>query len=76
MTVVCSRVYEQAERAIKRIYSSKVFAAEVNVTGDISVKKFVEQVLSEFGRINILVNNAGYPFDKGIWYKKVSRGHR
>ena len=67
MTIVCSRIHEQAERAIKQINSSKVFAAEVDVTSDISVKKFVEQILSKFGRIDVLVNNAGYPFDKNIW---------
>src|SRR5215210_6801089 len=69
-TVVCSRVYEHAERAIKKINSNKVFAAEVDVTSDISVKKFMEQILHKFGRIDILVNNAGYPFDKNIWYKR------
>ena len=60
----------QAERAIKKINSSKVFAAEVDVTSDNSIKNFVEQILSRFGRIDVLVNNAGYPFDKSIWSKR------
>ena len=70
MTIVCSRIYEQAERAIKKINSNKVFAAEVDVTSINSVKKFVKQILLKFGRIDVLVNNAGYPFDKNIWYKR------
>ncbi len=70
VTIVCSRVYDQAERAIKKINSSKVFAAEVDVTSDVSVKEFVQHVLLKFGRIDVLVNNAGYPFDKNIWYKR------
>ena len=70
MTIICSRIYEQAERTIKKINSNKVFAAEVDVTSDISVKKFMEQILFKFGRIDILVNNAGYPFDRNIWYKR------
>jgi 3-oxoacyl-[acyl-carrier protein] reductase len=69
-TVVCSRIKEQAERAIKQISSGKVFAAEIDVTSDSSVKKFMQQILSKFGRIDILVNNAGYPFDNNIWYKR------
>jgi 3-oxoacyl-[acyl-carrier protein] reductase len=69
-TIVCSRIHEQAEKAIKQISSGKVFAAEIDVTSDISVKKFMGQILSKFGRIDILVNNAGYPFDNNIWYKK------
>jgi NAD(P)-dependent dehydrogenase (short-subunit alcohol dehydrogenase family) len=59
-TIVCSRIKEQAERAIKQISGGKVFAAEIDVTTDISVKKFMQQILSKFGRIDILVNNAGY----------------
>jgi 3-oxoacyl-[acyl-carrier protein] reductase len=47
-----------------------VFAAEIDVTSDPSVKKFMQQMLSKFGRIDILVNNAGYPFDNNIWYKR------
>ena len=69
-TIVCSRIKEQAERAIKQISNGKVFAAEIDVASDISVKKFMQQTLSNFGRIDILVNNAGYPFDNNIWYKR------
>jgi 3-oxoacyl-[acyl-carrier protein] reductase len=69
-TIVCSRIKEQAERAIKQISSGKVFAAEIDVASDISVKNFMQQTLSNFGRIDILVNNAGYPFDNNIWYKR------
>jgi 3-oxoacyl-[acyl-carrier protein] reductase len=69
-TIVCSRIKEQAERAIKQISSGKVFAAEIDVASSISIKKFMQQTLSNFGRIDILVNNAGYPFDNNIWYKR------
>jgi 3-oxoacyl-[acyl-carrier protein] reductase len=70
ITIVCSRIKEQAERAIKQISGGKVFAAEIDIANDLSVKKFMEQILSKFGQIDILVNNAGYPFDTNIWYKR------
>ena len=73
-TIVCSRIKEQAERAIKQISSGKVFAAEIDVTSDSSVKKFMQQMLSKFEGIDILVNNAGYPFDNNIWYKRFHEG--
>ena len=73
-TIVCSRIKEQAERAIKQISSGKVFAAEIDVTSDSSVKKFMQQMLSKFEGIDILVNNAGYPFDNNIWYKRFNEG--
>lgn len=69
-TIVCSRIKEHAERAVRQISTDKVFAAEIDVTSDISVKKFIQNTLSNFGRIDILVNNAGYPFDSNIWYKR------
>jgi NADP-dependent 3-hydroxy acid dehydrogenase YdfG len=40
-----------------------VFAAEIDVTDDFSVEKFMDQILSRYGRIDILVNNASYPFN-------------
>jgi NAD(P)-dependent dehydrogenase (short-subunit alcohol dehydrogenase family) len=68
-TVVCSRIKEQAVRAAEQI-KGKVFAAEVDVTDISSVGKFIDEILSKYGRIDILVNNAGYPFDSRIWYKR------
>ncbi len=67
--IVCSRREEQACRAIKQI-GGKVFAAELDVTDNSSVQKFMQQILSAHNRIDILVNNAGYPFDREIWYKR------
>jgi NAD(P)-dependent dehydrogenase (short-subunit alcohol dehydrogenase family) len=68
-TIVCSRNKGQAVRAAEQI-RGKVFAAEIDVTDDFSVGKFIDQILSKYGRIDILVNNAGYPFNSNIWYKK------
>ena len=51
-----------------------MFAAEIDIAGDNSVRKFMEQILSKHGRIDILVNNAGYPFDNNIWYKRFHEG--
>jgi NAD(P)-dependent dehydrogenase (short-subunit alcohol dehydrogenase family) len=67
--IVCSRIKEQAVRAAEQI-KGKVFAAEVDVTDNSSVGKFIDEILSKYGRIDILVNNAGYPFDSRIWYKR------
>jgi 3-oxoacyl-[acyl-carrier protein] reductase len=37
----------------------KAYGVELNVTSQVSVDTMVEEVLSEFGRIDILINNAG-----------------
>jgi 3-oxoacyl-[acyl-carrier protein] reductase len=35
------------------------------------VNSFVLDALAKYGTIDVLVNNAGYPFDKEIWYKEM-----
>ena len=57
------------QRAVKQI-NGKAFAAETDITCNASVISFLQQVLSHHGRIDILINNAGYPFNSEIWYKK------
>jgi 3-oxoacyl-[acyl-carrier protein] reductase len=68
-TIVCSRIKEQSIKAAKQI-KGKVFAAEIDVTDNSSVGKFMNQILSKYGRIGILINNAGYPFNSNIWYRR------
>ncbi len=41
----------------------------LDVTNDLSIKKLLDQVISTYGQIDILVNNSGYPFDRNIWNK-------
>jgi 3-oxoacyl-[acyl-carrier protein] reductase len=48
----------------------KTFAAEIDVTNRSSIKRFLQQIVSDHERIDILINNAGYSFDRKIWYKK------
>jgi 3-oxoacyl-[acyl-carrier protein] reductase len=67
--IVCSRSIQKVERAAKQI-NGKAFAAEIDITCNASVISFLQQVLSNHGRIDILINNAGYPFNSEIWYKK------
>ena len=73
IVIVCSRSHVQAARAAAQI-NGKTFAAKLDVTNDTSIKKFMKQILSNYKQIDILINNAGYPFDKNIWYKKFHEG--
>jgi NAD(P)-dependent dehydrogenase (short-subunit alcohol dehydrogenase family) len=56
--IVCSRIRQQAIKAAEQI-KGKVFAAEIDVADNFSVREFMQQILSKFERIYILVNNAG-----------------
>lgn len=73
IVIVCSRSHVRAARAAAQI-NGKTFAAKLDVTNDTSIKKFIKQILSKYKQIDILINNAGYPFDKKIWYKKFHEG--
>jgi 3-oxoacyl-[acyl-carrier protein] reductase len=71
--VVCSRSLEQSEMAAKKIKGSTL-ALEVDVTNESSVNKFVEKITEKFNKINVLVNNSGYPYDESIWNKQFHEG--
>jgi 3-oxoacyl-[acyl-carrier protein] reductase len=67
--IVCSRSKQSAVKSVEEI-KGKTFAAEIDVTNSSSIKRFLQQIISDHERIDILINNAGYPFDRKIWYKK------
>ena len=67
--IVCSRSKQSAVKSAEEI-KGKTFAAEIDVTNRSSIKRFLQQIVSDHERIDILINNVGYPFDRKIWYKK------
>jgi len=67
--IVCSRSKQSAVKSAEEI-KGKTFAAEIDVTNRSSIKRFLQQIISDHERIDILINNAGYSFDRKIWYKK------
>jgi len=69
IVIVCSRILDQAKKTASLI-KGKTFAIQLNVTNDLSIKKLIDQVISIYGQIDILVNNSGYPFDRNIWNKR------
>lgn len=56
---------EHAETVVKEIQKmgQKAIAIKCDVSNEKQVGKMVEQVIKEFGRIDVLVNNAGIVFD-------------
>ena len=67
--IICSRSIERAIKASKTI-KGKTFAIELDVTNQNNILYAIENILNNFGKIDILINNAGYKFDKELWYKK------
>jgi 3-oxoacyl-[acyl-carrier protein] reductase len=59
----------EAEQVVKKIQEMgrKAMAVKADVSSFQDAQKMVEQVISEFGSLEILVNNAGMNWDGVIW---------
>jgi 2-deoxy-D-gluconate 3-dehydrogenase len=78
--VVAGRNAEKSEAAVRELESSgaKAFPIAVDVTRDADVAKMVEATLTTFGRLDVLVNNAGinirhplHELDAVDWHKVI-----
>lgn len=67
--IVCSRKMASAEKSASLI-KGKVYPEKLDVSDSFGVAKFIRQVVKRHKRIDVLVNNAGYPFDPKLWTKK------
>ena len=66
--IICSRSKENLEKAKKNITESrpknlknKILAIETDLNDEVHIKSLVERTIKEFGRLDILVHNAGGP---------------
>jgi NADP-dependent 3-hydroxy acid dehydrogenase YdfG len=46
--------------------NGKAFALEIDITSNSSIRSFLQYLISNHNRIDILIYTAGYPFNSGI----------
>lgn len=77
--------YEEEKKAlelksyIEKEYNIKVLLVKADIRNEEEIKQMVESIINEFGRIDVLVNNAGIALDKEFedrtvedWYNTLS----
>lgn len=63
--VVTARSLSKVENIVKE-YPETALAIELDVTSEDSITKAVEAAINKFGKIDVLVNNAGYAYRSSI----------
>lgn len=67
--IICSRSMASAENSASRI-KGKTYPEKLDVTNAQGIAEFMRHVAERHKHIDILINNAGYPFDRMIWNKR------
>jgi 3-oxoacyl-[acyl-carrier protein] reductase len=67
--LVCSRNLVRAKKSAS-IIGSGAFPEQLDIASATSISNLIAKVSSRYKRLDILVNVAGYPFDRKIWYRK------
>ena len=67
--IICSRSMASAEKSASMI-KGKAYPERLDVTNAREIAEFVRHVSQRHKHIDILINNAGYPFDRTIWNKR------
>lgn len=73
IVIVCSRKLAQSKTAAAKI-GGTALALVVDVTNGSIVTEFIKIVMNRYHKVDILVNNSGYPYDDTIWNKKIHEG--
>lgn len=55
---------QKLKEELERVYDVKALTIKADVSDENEVKNMIEQIISEFGKIDVLVNNAGIAIDK------------
>ncbi len=68
--IITSRKKSKLTKACNLI-NKNCHGFELDVSNRKSVMKFIGNVFKKFDSVDILINNAGFPFEKKIWLKKI-----
>ncbi|HEX9319802.1 MAG TPA: SDR family oxidoreductase [Nitrososphaeraceae archaeon] len=70
IVIVTSRKKKKASDA-SLLLSEKCIGMKLDIADRESVINFMKQVRRNYGRVDVLINNAGYSFQRRVWFKKL-----
>ncbi len=68
--VITSRKKSKLKKACNLI-DKDCYGFQLDVSKKNSLLKFIENISKDFNNIDILINNAGFPFERKIWFKNI-----
>jgi len=70
VVIITSRKKSKLQTACNMI-GKNCYGFELDVIKPKSIVQFIKRVSKDFDTVDVLVNNAGFPFEREIWFKKV-----
>lgn len=56
----------ELKESVEKEYNIRALAIKADVSNELEVKNMIDQIISEFGHIDVLVNNAGIVYDRSF----------
>lgn len=69
IVIITSRKKNKASYA-SSFLSGKCIGMKLNIADKGSVTEFISEVQKNYRKVDVLINNAGYPFRRKVWFKK------
>lgn len=70
VVIITSRKKSKLQEACNMI-GKNCYGFELDVIKVKSIIKFIKRISKDFNTVDVLVNNAGFPFERKIWFKRV-----
>jgi 3-oxoacyl-[acyl-carrier protein] reductase len=70
VVIITSRKKSKLQRACNMI-GRNCYGFELDIIKAKSIIQFVKRISKDFDTVDVLINNAGFPFERKIWFKKV-----
>jgi 3-oxoacyl-[acyl-carrier protein] reductase len=76
VVINCKEQTNEAQKVVSIIGKNKAIFIQADVSNKNGVKSLVSETIKKFGKIDILINNAGVIFREGDWKSNINIWHK